>query len=91
MARLLDVSAKSIERWEERDALPASVLLRQRLAEVQEIATLAHMVFEADAIRGFFATPLPALAGHTPLQAIANGDGSRVLSMLAAAYEGAAV
>ena len=91
MARLLEVSAKSVERWEERGTLPNSVALRQRLAQLREILALAHVVFEPDGMRTFMGTPMPALGGRTPLQAIAGGDGDRVLGVLATLYEGAAV
>ncbi len=91
LARLLDVSAKSIERWEGRGTLPVGLALRQRLAQLHEVAALAQAVFEADGARAFVRTPLPALAGRTPLQAIAAGEGERVLAVLATFYEGAAV
>ena len=38
--RLLDVSAKTIERWEEAGKLPSGAMVRQRLAQIQEIAEL---------------------------------------------------
>jgi transcriptional regulator with XRE-family HTH domain len=88
MARLLDVSAKTIERWEERDALPASGQVRSRLAQLREIADLGLTVYTPDGFPRYLATPLPTFGGRTALQLIEQGEGDRVLAALAADYEG---
>src|SRR5438067_11913621 len=59
MARLLDVSAKTVERWEERDALPASGQVRSRLAQLREIADLGLAVYTPDTYVTCFSRPCP--------------------------------
>ena len=68
MARLLDVSAKTIERWEARDALPASARVRSQLAQLQEIVELGLTVYTPDGFTRYLATPLPTFGGRTALQ-----------------------
>lgn len=88
MGRLLDVSAKTIERWENRDALPAGPLQRGRLAQLQVIAALGRVVYTAEGLTCFLSTPLPEFERRTALQLIELGQGNRVLAALAADYEG---
>ena len=88
MARLFDVSAKTIERWEERDALPASARVRGQLARLQEIVALGLTVYTPDGFAQYLATPLPTFGGQTALQLIERGEADRVLAALAADYEG---
>ena len=88
LARLLDVSAKTIERWEERDTLPSSFLVRQRLTQLQEIADLGRLVYSAEAFALFLTSPLAEFDGQTALQLIALGQTERVLAALASDYEG---
>jgi len=88
MARLMDVSAKTIQRWEERDALPASAELRERLARLQEIAELGTTVYTADGFAQFLITPLPAFGGLSAIQMIEQGRADAVLAALAGDYEG---
>ncbi len=88
MARLLDVSAKTIERWEERDALPSSTRLRQMLAQVQEIIDLGRSVYTHEGFSRFLQTPLRAAQGQTPLQLIEQDRAEQVIAALASDYEG---
>jgi transcriptional regulator with XRE-family HTH domain len=90
MARLIDVSAKTIERWEERDGLPdrTSGRIRLEFARLQEIRTLGLMVYTPEGFRLFLRTPLEELGGRASLQAIEQGDAELVIAALAADYEG---
>jgi hypothetical protein len=88
MGRLVDASAKSIERWEKGRALPASERQRQALGQLAEIAELGRVVFTEDGFRRFLATPLPALNGRSALATIEVGESARVLGLLAGLYEG---
>ena len=90
MARLVDVSAKTVERWEERDGLPdrASYRVISQFAQLREIRDLGLIVLTPAGFRLFLRSSLPALGGRTPLQAIEQGDGDRVLGILAGLYEG---
>lgn len=88
MARLVDVSAKTIQRWEEGRALPASAELRERLARLQEIAELGTIVYTPDGFAQFLVTPLATFGGRSALQTIEQGEAGAVLAALAADYEG---
>jgi len=88
MGRLVDVSAKTIERWEARDALPASPALRSRLSKIQEIVRVGRAVFTREGFLEFLSTPVAAEGGYTPLQLIELGQPERVIAALAADYEG---
>jgi transcriptional regulator with XRE-family HTH domain len=88
MARLMDVSAKTIQRWEEGGALPGSADLRERLARLQAIVDLGTVVYTPEGFVQFLITPLPSFGGRTALQMIEQGQAGAVLAALAADYEG---
>lgn len=88
MGRLLDVSSKTVERWEERNSLPGTRVLIERFAKIQEIIRLGHAVYTPDGFRQFMTTPLAEFDGRTALQLLEIGQADKVLSSLAADYEG---
>ena len=90
MARLVDVSAKTVERWEQRQALPlrTSSRVRAQLAQIQELRDLGLSVYTREGFRQFLRTPLPPWGGRTPLQMIEQGQIADVLAALASDYEG---
>lgn len=88
MARLLDVSAKTVERWEAQVKPPTATSAAQRLAMIEQILDLGQIVYTPDGFAQFVRTPLPALGGRTPLSLIESGQGKQVLAALAADYEG---
>lgn len=90
MARLMDVSAKTVERWEHQRSLPdrASARIRAQLAQIQEVRDLGLCVYSPEGFREFLKTPLPDFDGRTPLQMIEQGKTEAVLAALASDYEG---
>lgn len=88
MARLLDVTAKTVERWEERAALPSRPAARERLSKLQEIVHLGLIVYGADGLPLFLSTPLREFDGHNGLRLIEIGQTDRVFAAVAADYEG---
>lgn len=88
MARLVDVSAKSIERWEEQQTLPSSARVRVQLAQIQQMRDLGLSVYTLEGFRQFLRTPLPVFGNRTPLQVIEQGGIDAVIAALAADYEG---
>jgi transcriptional regulator with XRE-family HTH domain len=88
LARLIGVSAKTIERWEARPTRPARDDARARMAALREIADLGAAVYTRERLGDFMATPLPEQGGLSPLQLIERGEAGRVLAALAADYEG---
>jgi uncharacterized protein (DUF2384 family) len=90
MARLVDVSAKTIERWERQQSLPAgaSSRIRSQLAQIQEVRDLGLCVYTPEGLRQFLKTPLPVFEGRTPLQMIEQGSAGAVIAAFASDYEG---
>jgi transcriptional regulator with XRE-family HTH domain len=88
MARLLDVSTRTIERWEDRTELPAGSVSRSHLAKLQEIVDLGLIVYGSDTFRKYVSLPMPVFGGRTALQLIEQGEADRVYGALAADYEG---
>jgi transcriptional regulator with XRE-family HTH domain len=87
MAWLLNVSARTVERWEQ-GGLSLDPSARARVAQLHEIAELGHEVYTPEGWRAFLATPMPVFGGQTALQLIATGKADQVLGALAADYEG---
>ena len=88
MARLLNTSAKSVERWEAAQSQPSSSLVRDRMARIEQVAQLGLTVYTPDGFHRFLDTPLLEFSGLTPLQMIEVGQADRVVSALAADFEG---
>ncbi len=90
MARLVDVSAKTVERWEQQQSVSSrtSSRIRSQLAQIQEVRDLGLYVYTPEGFRQFLQTPLPTFAGRTPLQMIEQGKANEVIAALAADYEG---
>ena len=88
MAHLMDVSAKTIQRWEEGGALPGSAEVRERLARLQEIVDLGTVVYTSEGFAQFLITPLPTFGRRSALQMIEQGRADAVLAAFAADYEG---
>ena len=89
MARLLDLSAKTVERMETAGGLPASSRVRDQLTLIQQIIDLGLRVYSPDGFAQFLVTPLPTFGGKTALWMIEQGQATQVLGALAAEYEGA--
>ena len=89
MARLLDVTAKTVARLEESDRLPAQPAVATRLAQLQEIVDLGLAVFTPDGFARFVSTPFPAFHSLTALQLIERGEAEQVFGALASLHEGA--
>jgi transcriptional regulator with XRE-family HTH domain len=87
MARMLDVSVRTVERWE-RGGLPLDPAVRERVTKLREIAELGHEVYTPEGWRAFLVTPQPVFVGRTAIQLIGEGHVDQVLGALAADYEG---
>ncbi len=88
MGRLLDVSARTIGRWEQQDRPPVHGRVPAQLARLREIAGLERTVYTPDGFAQSLAAPPPAFAGRTALQLIEAGGADWVPAALAANYEG---
>jgi hypothetical protein len=59
-----------------------------QLARFPEVARLGQAVYTPEGLRLFLTTPSPRFDGRTGLHLLRAGDGDRVISALAADYEG---
>jgi transcriptional regulator with XRE-family HTH domain len=88
MGRLMDVSSKTIERWEERESFSGARAVSDRLMKLNQIIELGEAVYTTEGLRRFLTAPLPEFDGHTALRLIELGQAERVLAALVADYEG---
>lgn len=86
-SRALDVSTRSVERWEARGARTEDPGTMRRAALLAEIAQLAGEVYHGD-VEAFMVTPRRALAMRTPKEAIVRGDLEAVREVLIGALGG---
>jgi hypothetical protein len=88
MARLFDVSAKTIERWETQGSLPRDISSRRLFVDLRELTDLGTLIYGPEGFHRFLALPFPECDGATPFQLIELGQIDSVLASLAADYEG---
>lgn len=88
MARVFDVSSKTIDRWEKQHTPLRDADDAKTLEDLKLIVELGQLVWGEDGFRLFLTLPQPVLGGRTPLQMLERSDLVSVLSMVAADYEG---
>jgi DNA-binding XRE family transcriptional regulator len=90
MARLLDVSTKTIERAEAQCTWPTSRTATERLAKLSQIVDLGLQVYTPKGFQSFMRDPMPVWEGRTALQMIEAGDINSVYGEIVSDYEGGA-
>ena len=88
LSSLLKISTKTVNRAEKQHLPLKDIDVRARLAKLQEIATLGLMVYSNDGLKEFLTTPLPVFNGYTAIDLMSIGEYDRVISALAADFEG---
>jgi uncharacterized protein (DUF2384 family) len=88
MARALDVSAKTVERWEAPGSAGPDPDAQVVLARLAEVVDLAAIVYGSGGMATFLTTPQRRFGDRTPLRLIETGEVDRVLGALAGDYEG---
>lgn len=86
-SRVLDVSARSVERWEAKPTTRVDAETSRRLAVTEEILALAGEVYGTN-VDAFMATPRRSLAMRTPREAMVRGDLEDVRQVLVNSLEG---
>jgi transcriptional regulator with XRE-family HTH domain len=86
LGRMVNVSAKTVERWERGDT-PPSGHSAGRLAQLREIVELGQPVYAPAGLTQLLATPMAVFGDRTAAQMLERGDGALVLAALAADYE----
>ena len=88
MARLLDVSSRSIQRWEESNQLPTNRWVLRILNDIGLIVEVGLEVFTPEGFHRVMTTPQPGFYNRSGLEAIEAGQPNVVLGVLATTYEG---
>ena len=88
LGRVLDVSARTIQRWEDNDQLPTNKWILQVLVQIQNIVDVGLQVFEAEGFRRIMTQPMPGFDNRPGIELVESGEGDVVLGQLAGAYEG---
>lgn len=88
MAYLLDVSARTIQRWEEQDQLPSNRWVMQVLVDVQNIVDLGLQVFDPRGVHLIMTTPQPGFGNKSGLELVEAGRANEVFGSFAGDYEG---
>lgn len=88
MGRLLDVSARTIQRWEDQNQLPANRWVRDVLVELDRVVSLGKEVFTPEGLQIVMTRPQPVFKNRSGLDLIEAGEGETVFGEFAGAYEG---
>lgn len=88
MGRLLDVSARTIQRWEESDQLPTNCWVRAVLVYLGHILALGEEVFTPEGLQAVMSKPQPGFGGKSGLEMIHSGAAQVVYAQFAQTHEG---
>lgn len=88
LGRVLDVSARTIQRWEEHDQLPTNKWVLKVLVQLSEILDLALTVYQPRGVHLIMTTPQPGFGGRSGLDLVEAGETEAVIGELAGMYEG---
>lgn len=86
LGRVLDVSARTIQRWEEHDQLPGNKWVLKVLVQLREI--LALTVYQPRGVHLIMTTPQPGFGDRSGLDLVEAGETEAVISELAGMYQG---
>ncbi|MBF0503280.1 MAG: transcriptional regulator [Candidatus Riflebacteria bacterium] len=86
--RLLQVSSRTIVRWEAQESVPRDPNQVLRIHKLKEIVDLGLRVYTTEGLREFVSKPQPAFNGHTAYQLMTIGEYDSVLKALATDCEG---
>ncbi len=88
LARMLNVSVKTISRWEKEALQPSQSEPRAKLSKLKEITELGHLIYTTEGLHEFLSTSLPIWNGRTGFELMQLGDFEPVIAALAADFEG---
>jgi DNA-binding transcriptional regulator YiaG len=88
MGRVLDVSARTIQRWEDNNQLPANRWVMQVLVQLQNIVDVGLEVFTPEGLHRVMTNPQPGFNNRSGLDLFENGEGETVFGEFVSADEG---
>jgi DNA-binding transcriptional regulator YiaG len=89
MGRVLDVSARTIQRWEDNDQLPTNRWVMQVLVQLQNIVDVGLEVFTPEGLHRAMTNPQPGFGNRSGLDLFETGEGRTVFGEFATLAEGA--
>lgn len=87
MGALLQVSPKTVSRWERGERRLSEDMLR-KVAKLKEIVDLGSMVYTSEGLSEFLSTPLPIFGGRSGMDLLRLGEFDTVIAALASDFEG---
>jgi DNA-binding transcriptional regulator YiaG len=88
LGKMLQVSSKTIGRWEETNHGPKSPNQILSVHKLKEIVDLGCQIYTEEGLHEFLFEPQHVFNGHTAYQLISIGEYDAVISALVADYEG---
>ena len=88
LSRVLEVSARTVQRWERIGAPPADAAILRRFSLLADVSRLATEAYGED-VEVFMRTPRRSLAMRSPREALVKGDLEAVRQTLIGVLEGA--
>jgi DNA-binding transcriptional regulator YiaG len=88
MAQLLDVSSRTIARWEDQGQLPSNRWIRRVLIQIGNIIDLASESLAPEGVRAFMTMPQPIFGNRSGIEMIELGEAETVYRELAGMAEG---
>lgn len=89
LARVLDVSTRSIQRWEAANELPTNRWVRSAYLKLGEITSLAEENFTRDGVRKIMVSGAPGYLDAPGLEMVEQGRADDVFGTLATTADGA--
>lgn len=86
-ARVMDVSSRTVQRWEEGGSLPTNRWVLRVLVQLQEIVDLGLRVWTPRGLHLVMTTPQPGFDGRSGLELVEEGQAEGVIGMAAGLYE----
>jgi putative toxin-antitoxin system antitoxin component (TIGR02293 family) len=87
IARVLEISARTVSRWLQKEASPRPDA-RERLLELVAVLERLSGVLKPGPARDWLFTPNPILEHHKPVELLREGEYRRVLGAIDAMAEG---
>ncbi|MBA2759396.1 MAG: transcriptional regulator [Chloroflexia bacterium] len=88
MARVLDVSSRTVARWEDQQQLPSNRWLVQVLVQLQNIVDLGLESLTREGLHIFMTSPQPVFGNRSGIELVEAGEAETVYGELASLYEG---
>jgi len=87
-AQVLQVTPRTISRWEKADTVPSNPADIAHIKKLEEIVAFGLMVYSLEGLQSLFTEAQPEFGGKTGIAMLTFGEYESVMSAIAADYEG---